>query len=387
MPHADGRPTKAERKAAEEKAKRDAAALAAKRGPKVAPKMGKFVADRGKADESLRVVALFKEFTDRGKVPVALLPQLVKELFKGAGDPPFVAKLSRQAKETLTAKAAATDNKLAAGDFTSWYFEVAWPAITEAKQEAKAAKAAAEAQKAAEAKAAAEELEAQRRREAEEAEQAAKLEEAARKAEEAALEEERRKREEEEERRREEMASKAASDVATQQSLGQQPGADPRGEARLSSTPRSEPDASNVHLIVEHDEYDDSSPAEPTGWGVASSVDLAESRRVIAIFANLSMSWGDPRMRDVAEGEVIVPAKAVRGALVQALAPIEDDDLLATAPRASGPGVAIGELVRFWFDSVWPKHGEALRGDNSPDPGEEARDAQAPPGTSAVDVE
>ena len=61
--------TKAERLAAEEKRKREAARAAAKRGPKNAPKLGKFVADREQADETLRIVNLFKEFAERGKVP------------------------------------------------------------------------------------------------------------------------------------------------------------------------------------------------------------------------------------------------------------------------------------------------------------------------------
>ena len=90
--------TKAERKAQEEKRAREAARAAAKRGPKTAPKLGKFVADREKADEQMRVVKLFKEFADRGKVPTTMVPHLVKELFlkdapliKGGG----VLRLSR----------------------------------------------------------------------------------------------------------------------------------------------------------------------------------------------------------------------------------------------------------------------------------------------------
>ena len=50
--------------------------------PKIEPKLGKFVADRSQADEKARIVALFKEYTDRGKVPSTMIAPFVKELFK-----------------------------------------------------------------------------------------------------------------------------------------------------------------------------------------------------------------------------------------------------------------------------------------------------------------
>ena len=159
MPHADGRPTKAERLAAAEKAKREAAKAAAMRGPKIQPKMGKFVADRERADESLRIVRFFKEFSERGKVPLAMIPTLVKDLFKeSVKEKPLQSKLVSLGKEALAAKAKESgDDKLTAGDFSGWYFEVAWPLIVEARQEVKAAE---DAKKAAEAKAQAEAAEA-----------------------------------------------------------------------------------------------------------------------------------------------------------------------------------------------------------------------------------
>ena len=61
----DGAPpkklTKAERKALEEKQARERAREAAKRGPKQAVNLGKFVADRAKADEQLRVAKTFSK--------------------------------------------------------------------------------------------------------------------------------------------------------------------------------------------------------------------------------------------------------------------------------------------------------------------------------------
>ena len=45
-----------------------AAREAAKRGPKNAVNLGKKVIDREQQDESLRVISIFKEFAERGKV-------------------------------------------------------------------------------------------------------------------------------------------------------------------------------------------------------------------------------------------------------------------------------------------------------------------------------
>jgi colicin import membrane protein len=160
--------TKAERKAEEEKRKRAAARTAAKRGPKVAPKMGKFVADREKADEQLRTMRLFKEFAQRGKVPSTMFQQLTKELFKGVCKETVAAQLAGLAKETFPPLAAKDSRApgLTAGDFSGWYFGVAWPAILEARQAEKSASAEAEKAEAAEAAEAAEK--ARKAREAEE---------------------------------------------------------------------------------------------------------------------------------------------------------------------------------------------------------------------------
>ena len=144
--------TKAERRALEEKRARAAAREAAKRGPKVAPKLGKFVADREKADEQLRITNLFKEFADRGKIPSNMLALFVKDLFgkgaplvKGAGRDALVKRLVAAATDALKAKLSAKGG-LTAGDFTGWYFEAAWPMILEAREEEKnAAARAAEA--------------------------------------------------------------------------------------------------------------------------------------------------------------------------------------------------------------------------------------------------
>ncbi len=398
--------TKAERKALEEKRKREAAAAAAKRAPKIEPKMGKFVADRGQADEKTRIVGLFKEFCDRGKVPLSMLSSLIKEIFKPVEkeDKLLVKKLSALATEALSDKAG---KGLQAGDLTTWYFDVAWPMIDEARH---GAKAAAEAQRAAEAKAAAEAEEARRAAEAEAAEQAAKEAEALRREEEARAAEAAAAAREAEEARRREDAEKAkleerrraaqqpqqpphppphphppsppppddshAGDGAKAQGSQQhsqppsqpaqpaQPPAQPHGAgggggSSGSSGLRIEPaglSASGAAL------YEPELPLEPAGWAAARSIDLAEHRRLLGLLAPRALPPDDSRRGDAPPTAVLLPASAVRGALAEALLPLEDAALLAEAPRAhkGTAGVPIGRVVHFWFEHVWPKHHEAL---------------------------
>ena len=97
-----------------------AARAAAKRGPKHAPKLGKFVADREQADESLRIVNIFKEYAERGKVPERHVARFTKELFEdvvkrshGVGE-----RLTTLAREALPKKAA-SDKGLTAGEFSA----------------------------------------------------------------------------------------------------------------------------------------------------------------------------------------------------------------------------------------------------------------------------
>ena len=408
-------PTKAERKAAEEKRKREAAAAAAKRGPKIAPKRGKFVASREQQDESLRVVALFKSFAERGKVPAALVPNLVKELFKGAGSKELVGRLAAAAKEALTSKAAASGQMLTTGDFSGWYFEAAWPAIIEERQEAKATAAAAKKEAEAAAKAAAEAAaEEKAAQEAEEAAAAAaaaekeRLAEEVRKAEATREEEARLKAEAEEQKRNE--AAMALQNTATppgarppkqqakgsrppseplpgqqqakqakQQHAGQTPHAPPGQPGSQPGSQRSQPrsqraagdaSSSSTNIIVQTTGLEVDLPPEPVGWVAARGIDVAESRRLIPILAAHAMAADDgPRGGGEAEGEIIheimLPEAEVEAALSEALLPAEDDALLAQAPRAAvdGGGVHIGALVAFWFEIVYPKHAATLSRD------------------------
>ena len=376
--------SRAERKAIEERQARERAARAAKGAPKIQPKMGKFVADRDRADESLRVVGLFKEYSERGKVIASLIPQLLKELFKGIGKElgePLASKLEKAGKAALQA------DKVAAGDFSTWYFEHAWPAIGDARQEAKQreldrAKARAEAQAQAEAAREAEE-------EAAAAQQVAVEAAAARAAEEKAA-----------------AASRAAPPLSASASP-------PERHARDAAVPAGNaPPAAGAALARGRrqqapsrqaggrraDSRPDGDPAEPTaardgaldaaaadeaaddatdvaadggvppaaGWAAAAGIDVAESRRVIRIFAAAASG---ARAASTAEPQLSLPSRSVGDALRTALLPVEDPSLVARVQTAAtggaaggdgGAGVPIGKLVRFWHEAVWPKHRLAL---------------------------
>lgn len=78
-------------------------------------------------DERRRVATLFKDFCEPGKSKVALrsAPALVKESLQGtSATDSLVKRLTGLAKESLVAKASG--GSITAGDFISWYFEVAW---------------------------------------------------------------------------------------------------------------------------------------------------------------------------------------------------------------------------------------------------------------------
>jgi hypothetical protein len=392
--------SKAERKALEEKRKREAAAAAAKRAPKIEPKLGKFVADKAQIDEKARIVALHKDCAERGKVPANMLPMLIKDLFKPI-EKEFkkeFKKLSTLATEVFAEKGA---KGLEAGDMTTWYFDVAWPMIDEARRDAKAAAqqaaaaaaaAAAEAEaarKAAEAEAAAlarlaelEAKEAARVKAAEEAKAAAAAA-AAREA-----EEEARRQEEAEKVRREEEAKAQKKQLPgrrgqvpdhqqptqppqPQPPLPQQPQQKeahppPKGTAPTSA-PAAPPAAPFVRpsgLRIEPNsarasaQYDaEELPEEPVGWAAARLVNLAEHRRVLG-FLMVRVLPPD----DAAPTEMLVLAAMVRTALGEALLPLKDNALLNEAPKArkGSAGVPIGRVVQFWFERVWPKHGMAL---------------------------
>ena len=100
-------------------------------------------------EERKRVATLFKDFCEPGKSKVALgsAPALVKESLQGtSATDSLVKRLTGLAKESLAAKAS--DDGITAGDFISWYFEVAWEALkanaaaVEKKREEKKAAAA-----------------------------------------------------------------------------------------------------------------------------------------------------------------------------------------------------------------------------------------------------
>ena len=391
--------SKAERKALEEKRKREAAAAAAKRAPKIEPKLGKFVADKAQIDEKARIVALHKECAERGKVPANMLPMLIKDLFKPI-EKEFkkeFKKLSTLATEVFAEKGA---KGLEAGDMTTWYFDVAWPMIDEARRDAKAAAqqaaaaaaaAAAEAEaarKAAEAEAAAlarlaelEAKEAARVKAAEEAKAAAAAA-AVREA-----EEEARRQEEAEKARREEEAKAQKKQLPgrrgqmpeqppppqSQPPLPQQQQKEahppPKGTAQTTATAvppaapappfvrpsclRIEPNSPRASAQYDAEEL----PEEPVGWAAARLVNLAEHRRVLG-FLMVRVLPPD----DAAPTEMLVLAAMVRTALGEALLPLKDNALLNEAPKArkGSAGVPIGRVIQFWFERVWPKHGMAL---------------------------
>ena len=103
----------------------------------------------------------------------------------------------------------------------------------------------------------------------------------------------------------------------------------------------------------------------PAGWEAAMGVDADESCRLVALLAARALSRGD-----LAADLLTVPAAGVSALLTEALLPVEDAALLAAAPQPSAEqagwgraeaAVAVGDLVKFWFDVVWPKHGPSLR--------------------------
>ena len=78
-------------------------------------------------EERKRVATLFKDFCEPGKSKVLLgsTQALVKESLQGtSATDALVKRLTGLAKESLAAKAS--DGGITAGDFISWYFEVAW---------------------------------------------------------------------------------------------------------------------------------------------------------------------------------------------------------------------------------------------------------------------
>lgn len=355
---------RAERVAAEEKRKRELAAKAAKRGPSIQPKMGKFVADRAQADEQVRVVGLFKEFSDRGKVPEKMIPLLIKELFKGAGEPPLVARLSKEAKEALGAKAGG-DGRLEAKAFTSWYFEVAWPSIVDSRKEAKRA---AEEAKALEAKAAAEAAAEQRERERLEAEAA----EAARREAEAAREQADREAAEVEAAARaaeEQRAAEAAASLeANDETRPSQPGS-VRSQAGAGGYGGAVAAGLSGNLVVEPGEMEVDLPPEPVGWSAARGIDVAEMRRLVAILGRQAVLTKQERPGgESVVSDLLIPSKAARALLAEALAPHEDAPLLSKAPRGGSHGVPMGSLVHFWFERVWPKWAAEITAPASADP-------------------
>ena len=103
---------------------------------------------------------------------------------------------------------------------------------------------------------------------------------------------------------------------------------------------------------------------EPVGWAAARGVDVGEARRLTALLVAAAKP-------DEATGamavDMVVPTRAVRKTLLDAAAPLalaDADSLVAAAPAAppGGAGVAVGALVKFWFDVVWPRHRDARQG-------------------------
>ena len=124
------------------------------------------------------------------------------------------------------------------------------------------------------------------------------------------------------------------------------------------------------------------------GRALFPQVDVDESRRLVAL---ISTREGERKRRGSAAAATATAAAAAAAAhaagsgaeptpppprlpattviassyvpslLREALNPIEDDELIARAPSVRGGSVPVGEVLRFWFDVVWPKHGPRLR--------------------------
>lgn len=95
-------------------------------------------ANRAESDEAVRVLAAMKPFQERGKVDVSLVAKMLQAVFKGSGTADgLVRKLVAQGKEALP-KMCDKKDVIAPGELTQWYFEVAWPAVLEARAAAAA---------------------------------------------------------------------------------------------------------------------------------------------------------------------------------------------------------------------------------------------------------
>ena len=101
---------------------------------------------------------------------------------------------------------------------------------------------------------------------------------------------------------------------------------------------------------------------EPIGWQICGGgqVDVAEARRIVELLRKASATAKAASAEDERAEEVYVPAQAVLPCLRAALEPFEDEKLLSHAPKPKAGGVkavAIGPIVAWWFESVWPKYG------------------------------
>ena len=306
------------------------------------------------------------------------MPLLAKELFteigKKQGGRELAEKLAALAREALKAKAT-SDKGLTAGEFGTWYFEACWPVYLEARAEAKAKAEA----KAAEAKAAADaKKEEAAARAKEEADAAAAAKAAAAAQEEEAAEAAR-------------AAAMAAAEAAAQSFApvaAQAPSAAPAAAVAVPAAMRSPPhasapsasaadpagssggdaggvrsvDAARSSVESRRNSKVPAVPAapDPIGWVAAKGVDGAEARRLVAALAPYAEDAAATGSDSADEWEVYLPQTALTPALRAALPPNAEAVLLATAPRAAAGarGVPIGEVVRWWFESVWP----ALRG-------------------------
>ena len=257
-------------------------------------------------EEIKRVKELFKEFCDVGasKVDVSQIAALVKEVLKGAkAAPETIKRLVGAAKEALPAKCPS--GVLAPNDFQAWYFEHAWPEL----QEKKAEKAAAPAKKRPGPGGAAD-------------------------------------------------AAAAATAAAAGGAGGGAGGAGKTGaDAAASATAGSA--AANAA-----DGGGGAAGAMPVGWALGRSLHPEECRRLLQVSAAFMLPTG-------ARGRI--PQRQVLPLLRQALLPVDEKaaaewaaspalaaTAAADAPPGEEPTVAVGLLVKFWFDVVWPKCSKPL---------------------------
>lgn len=239
--------------------------------------------NKAETDEAVRILAIFKTFTERGKLPASLVVKFLKEVMKKQGlKEATVKKVVAAGKEA--APKLGTNEQLTAGDMNSWYFATAWPELLKDKEE--------------------------------KAQRKARINEA--------------------------LAAGAEDGTSWAQT------ADRTGDFGSTSHGGS-PQTSSFKA---------DRPLGPAALA-AKNVDGDALRRLLKRIKPALL----PMRHDLGP-YLLLPADRVHQVLREELAPIQDEALLSTAPMCFVPGsddcVDASQLVKWWFDEVWPVHGETL---------------------------